>query len=138
MANLVFVYGSLLEGLFNNRLLQAGNAKLVARTFTTQRFKMYDLGAFPACVPDERGTCIHGEVYSVDDATLARLDRLEGYDPERGPGLYDRITVHVGGKMHALMYVMHRPRGSATVDTGDWRTYFELREGSDYAPVWAD
>jgi gamma-glutamylcyclotransferase (GGCT)/AIG2-like uncharacterized protein YtfP len=39
---------------------------------------------------------VKGEVYEVDDATLERLDRLEGYRGEDYPGnMYDRRSIVV-------------------------------------------
>lgn len=123
MTTLVFVYGSLLSGFGNHRRLEAGNAKLVATGRTTERFVMHDMGAFPACVPDDAGGQILGELYEVDAATLQSLDSLEGYHPELGPGLYDRITVDVDG-VPALMYVMHACKWSrGTIVSGSWRAH---------------
>ena len=33
--------------------------------------------SFPVVMPDPSGKPLAGELYTVDDATLARLDRLE-------------------------------------------------------------
>jgi gamma-glutamylcyclotransferase (GGCT)/AIG2-like uncharacterized protein YtfP len=79
--HLVFVYGSLKRGGTNHDLLRGA-------TFEGERalegLEMWDTGeGFPACVPGE-GT-VHGEVYTVDDATLMAVDRLEGV-----PDLYER------------------------------------------------
>lgn len=120
----VFVYGSLLSGFGNHRRLEAGKAELIATARTTERFVMHDMSAFPACVPDDaNGVQILGEVYLVDDATLRSLDQLEGYHPEMGAGLYDRITVDIDGEP-ALMYVMHECRYSrGTIASGSWRAH---------------
>jgi gamma-glutamylcyclotransferase (GGCT)/AIG2-like uncharacterized protein YtfP len=39
---------------------------------------MWDLGAMPAAVASEDENLIRGELYAVDDDTLAALDMLEG------------------------------------------------------------
>ena len=49
---------------------------------------MLDLGAFPAVVGGN--TKIVGELYEVDKATLASLDRLEGH-----PSFYERQQICV-------------------------------------------
>ena len=71
----VFVYGSLKRGYWNNTLLR--DSKFLHNATTVDsKFDMYDLGSFPAVV---RGVSkIYGEVYSIDEETLSKLDALEG------------------------------------------------------------
>ena len=71
----VFVYGTLLAGEPNHRLLTG--ARLVAEARTKPAFELRDLGAFPGLVRGGQHA-VAGEVYEVDVATLAALDRLEG------------------------------------------------------------
>ena len=85
MTNLVFVYGSLKKGFGNHRLL--ARAKFIANACIFDG-KMLDLGAFPALI--EGHMDIEGELYAVDDATFAALDRLEGH-----PTFYERKKVEV-------------------------------------------
>ena len=87
--NLVFVYGTLMTG---NPLHGAlGDSEFVgeASVYGT----LFDTGHYPALTPPVRaGDRVRGEVYDVDDATLAVLDRCEGVNarhPERG--LYKRV-----------------------------------------------
>jgi gamma-glutamylcyclotransferase (GGCT)/AIG2-like uncharacterized protein YtfP len=64
-------------------------------------------------MPDSSGRPVAGEVYSVDDATLARLDQLE-----REGRSYDRVTidavlVHANGKRlptQAFIYIGREDR----------------------------
>lgn len=42
-----------------------------------QGYALYDLGSYPGII-SEKNECIKGEVYEVDDKTIARLDRLKG------------------------------------------------------------
>lgn len=116
----VFVYGSLMRGFGNHVLLQdqtfIGNA-------TVAEFALHSLGGFPAAVPDDGNAGdIRGEVYEVDDAALARLDRLEGH-----PTFYERQDVEVwsenlNGYLPAQMYV-YQHHVDAPVPNGDWREY---------------
>ncbi|MFP4683867.1 MAG: gamma-glutamylcyclotransferase [Ectothiorhodospira sp.] len=83
----VFVYGTLLRGLrFHGALKGAtflGPARVLGRLF--------DLGPYPALTdgPDQ----VYGEVYRVDAGTLARLDRIEDFDPGDPEGsLYRRVV----------------------------------------------
>jgi gamma-glutamylcyclotransferase (GGCT)/AIG2-like uncharacterized protein YtfP len=72
----VLVYGSLLLGEPNHRILS--RATLVGAARTKAGFTLYDLGAFPGMVAGG-DDAILGEVYEVDAATLARLDALESH-----------------------------------------------------------
>lgn len=71
----VFVYGSLLSGLGNHPFIVGGT--FLSPAIVPGKFKMIDLGSFPAVFRDDDGCDIIGEVYQVDGATLRRLDRLE-------------------------------------------------------------
>lgn len=81
----VFVYGTLLKGRSNHRLI--ADCELLGRG-TVTGFEMYDLGYYPAIVPGEGS--VLGEVYSVDNETLKKLDFFEGSGE-----LYIRKTVRV-------------------------------------------
>jgi gamma-glutamylaminecyclotransferase len=115
----VFVYGSLMSGFHNHRLLQGPGAEFVRADRTAETAcVMHDLGAYPAVVlaAGPGRAPVVGEVYEVDAATLARLDRLEGY-----PRLYDRKEVRLEGGGFAWMYVMREaPSGSPAVAGNDW------------------
>ena len=91
MTHKVFVYGTLKEGFGNNALLR--DATFVSRGCTVQPYLMLDTGGFPVVFQDPAKHNVSGEVYEVDDATLAQLDRLEGH-----PSFYERkeITVDLG------------------------------------------
>lgn len=127
----VFVYGSLLQGLHNHRVLN--NAPRVAVTCTRDRYTMIDLGSFPAVLatsPDGATAApVVGEVYEVDAHGLARLDELEGYRPHgERDSLYDRVQVQLDDGTTALMYIMHdvppwRRGRFEVVPASDWRGY---------------
>lgn len=74
---LTFVYGTLRRGNCNNSVL--GRASFVGEAVTRKPFHMLDTGGFPVILgPTLDGHPVRGEVYVVDEAILARLDRLEG------------------------------------------------------------
>jgi len=77
----VFVYGTLLSGEPNHRLL--ADAELVGAARTEPDFDLVSLGAFPAMIAGG-ATAIAGEVYEVDRPTLDALDRLEGHRVSTG------------------------------------------------------
>lgn len=88
MSHLVFVYGTLKKGFHNHGLLEEseyeGPGKVPGHLYVVglPYYKKADDGV------------VYGELYRVDDNTLARLDRLEGYNehnPERS--FYNRIEV---------------------------------------------
>jgi gamma-glutamylaminecyclotransferase len=112
----VFVYGSLLKGEPNHRQLAAST--FVRRARTSPAFILLDLGAFPALVSGGT-TSVSGEVYDVDDITLAGLDRLEGH-----PRFYRRseISLTDGTRLLAYLLAEHRFRQPVIVG-GDWRVH---------------
>ncbi len=120
----VFVYGSLMTGLGNHRLL--ARSEKVRDDVTVDRFGMVDMGGFPAVVDDESsGTEVVGELYSADADTMATLDRLEGY-----PRFYTRRTVALRGGNRAWMYLLNDERmrnGAASVPDCDWRAHLTER-----------
>lgn len=112
--HLVFVYGSLMEGLTNHALL-LGAEKLGAAE-TAPEYRMYNLGLYPAIV---RGgsIAIKGEVYSVTDEVLAALDRLEGH-----PDYYKRskCVSTPWGKASVYMLPEALVVECEQVASGDW------------------
>lgn len=88
-ATRVFVYGTLKRGGSNHAFLRGQTFLGDART--SPGFQLYRLGGYPGMVASagSAATSVTGEVWSVDDATLAKLDRLEG----TAEGLYRRECV---------------------------------------------
>lgn len=121
MTHRVFVYGSLMKGFGNHGLLQ--DSAFVSPA-SIKGYSLYSLGAFPAAVRGLGQSTILGEVYEVDDATLARLDRLEGH-----PTFYERqqVTAYVdnmNGLLDVLFYHYQGDVNSLTrVADGSWRNY---------------
>lgn len=111
----VFVYGTLLAGEPNHRLLT--DARLIAEARTKPAFELRDLGAFPGLV---RGGehAVAGEVYEVDAATLAALDRLEGH-----PRFYrrTRIALEDGATVETYLLAPEQVEGRPVIDSGNWR-----------------
>jgi len=126
----VFVYGSLLSGMGNHRLLL--ESKKLGVSHSPEGFGMIDLGYFPGVVKIDRpGSRVIGEVYEVNDETLTRLDRLEGYNHTDGTrGLYNRLEIDTDfGK--AFIYIFNNRYGESNhlVENGDWRTYYNKTRG---------
>jgi gamma-glutamylcyclotransferase (GGCT)/AIG2-like uncharacterized protein YtfP len=87
MTHSVFVYGTLKSGFSNHYLLKG--CKFFGAAVTVPTYKMIENG-FPVIMPDPEGKPLAGEIYTVDDETLARLDQLE-----REGSSYDRKLIDV-------------------------------------------
>ena len=98
---LVFVYGTLMSGYWNNRILEQGGAELIGKGETTNSFIMLASGGngipfvvdftpetYPTQFWLENCSPIKGEVWKVDAKTLEALDGLEGH-----PNWYKREEV---------------------------------------------
>ena len=110
-----FVYGTLRRGEPNHHLLDG--CAFVGAGRTEPRFTLVSLGAFPALVAGGE-TAVRGEVYEVDVATLAALDRLEEH-----PDFYQRRRIRLEGGEEVVVYVLPRElaRGYPAILSGDWR-----------------
>lgn len=116
MSHLVFVYGSLRQGMGNHRVL--GNARFLGNA-EIEGWTMVSLGAYPAIYRDEDNeTPVKGEVYECDDLTFGRLDRLEGY-----PNFYNRCQVATAYGDAWVYFFADAPRAGrylSKVPGGDW------------------
>jgi gamma-glutamylaminecyclotransferase len=70
----VFVYGTLKSGFQNHHLLSGCEFFGFASAVPT--YMMIENG-FPVIMPDPEGKPLAGEIYTVDDETLTRLDQQE-------------------------------------------------------------
>ena len=120
----VFVYGSLLSGMGNHRLL--AESSFVGISHSPTGFGLIDLGYFPGAIRANDDKRIIGEVYEVDDVTLQRLDRLEGYNANRPEsGLYNRIEIMTKfGSAFMYIYNHGTIRTTNDVTDGDWKAYY--------------
>jgi gamma-glutamylaminecyclotransferase len=111
----VFVYGTLLAGEVNHRLL--AGAVLLGPWRTPPRYTLYDLGAYPG-VARSGCTAIVGEVYAIDRQCLGRLDTLEEY-----PRLYDREPIPTPYGLAWIYLYRGRLADRRAIPGGDWRVY---------------
>ena len=111
----VFVYGTLLRGEGNHQYLRT--ARLVGEARTSPAFRLHDLGAFPGLVAGGEHV-VAGEVYEVDDATLAALDQLEDH-----PEFYRRTGVVLDDGTAAVTYLLapDQVEGHPVIASGSWR-----------------
>lgn len=103
----LFVYGTLKRGLSNHHWL--GEAGYIAEARTAADFALYTieypfLAKSPALYP------VHGELYLISPADLARVDQLEQH-----PDDYCREPIEVltrqGERVMAWTYFHPQPRG---------------------------
>jgi gamma-glutamylaminecyclotransferase len=112
----LFTYGTLRRGEPNHPLLV--RARFLGEAATPPRYALVDLGPFPAMIAGGQ-TAVVGEVYAVDETTLARLDILEGH-----PSFYQRqrIQLATGQEVEAYLMAPGRVAGRPRIPSGDWRT----------------
>jgi gamma-glutamylcyclotransferase (GGCT)/AIG2-like uncharacterized protein YtfP len=85
MTHRVFVYGTLKRGHPNHPLLE--DSRFLGEAVTVPTYRMVAT-SFPIIMSDPGGKPVAGEIFTVDDATLARLDQLE-----REGRSYDRVMI---------------------------------------------
>jgi len=133
----VFVYGSLLSGFGNHRLLDVPGAAFVGEAETEGGWTLHDLGAYPGMVrrDDLPGESVRGELYAVDREVLRRLDQLEGH-----PRYYTRTEITLDGGEVVESYTLDREQVAhcSRVGGGDWRAYTGADEPTDFETEWTD
>jgi gamma-glutamylcyclotransferase (GGCT)/AIG2-like uncharacterized protein YtfP len=92
----VFVYGTLRRGESNHAVI--ARARFLGTARTRPEWRRVSIGPYPALAPG--GDVIEGELYEVDAALLAALDRVEDV-----PRLYRRVTLTLEDGTHAEAYV---------------------------------
>jgi len=88
--HIVFCYGSLKKGYHNHSILHS--AEFIGESRTTERYDMFSFGSFPAVNKYPQQYHVTGELYLVDDSTLAQLDILEG-----NGYFYQRVPTNIDG-----------------------------------------
>lgn len=131
----VFFYGTLRSG-FSRRPRTGIDPKLTFIGRGVIEAALYDLGLYPAAIPDPDAR-VRGEVYQMTDvdAVLAVLDEIEGYrstEPERS--LYVRAVVPVtlddGRVEEAWVYFYNAPLGRAPrIQSGDYLEHLRVSDG---------
>lgn len=113
----VFVYGTLKKGNGLHRLIERGKHEDLGRNYIETNYMLADMGAYPALCADLYEPTsryrVYGEVYAVDQETLAALDFAEGH-----PHFYTRVKVETEEpKMKVWTYVL---KGRAEEYAEDW------------------
>lgn len=126
-----FVYGTLLPGQPNAYLWQKEGWVIGEAVFENGR--LHNMGHYPMLVK-ATGMQVRGVVLAVNPAAytavLARLDALEGYDPENASACaYRRVLVDVvlanGRTLAAWVYMGGEQftAGKPVIEDGDWAAH---------------
>ena len=111
----VFVYATLRRGQGNHRLLDS--SKFIGNAKTKLRYALYGSGV-PFLSRADSVSQVIGEVYAIDDATLRRLDELEGH-----PDAYTReqaeVVLQDGTELIAWIYFYDTVEGNL-IESGDF------------------
>lgn len=104
-ANLVFLYGTLMQGEHLHDIMKG--SVLVDEAVTQPGFALVDLGAYPGLIEFDGPLKVEGELYSVSKQRLLTLDQIESEG-----WLYIRrplpITPKSGNKpKEAMVYMLH-------------------------------
>ncbi len=118
----VFVYGSLLQGEANHRLLAEAAYRGPGRT--EPAYRLVDLGPYPGLVAGGR-VAVAGEVYRAPRHLLAALDTLEDH-----PQVYVRTAIRLDDGREVLAYLLRPALAEARPEVlpGDWRGYRRQRD----------
>ena len=119
----VFVYGTLMSGFGNNRLLK--DSMFIEHASTEDEYILVLSGLIPFLMDNVSDCYVVGEVYKINDKTLKKLDDLEGH-----PNWYERRIINVvsdvGDRLKAWAYFMpEKLEGAEVIELGDYRAYME-------------
>jgi len=112
--HLIFVFGTLRQARSNHQLL--GDAYCYGIGRTRDKYAMYITSGYPYVTSKEARYPIVGELYAVDDATLEKLDKMEGH-----PHYFKRreIIVDVEKAEYTAWMYFRDPQGTL-MPTGDF------------------
>jgi gamma-glutamylcyclotransferase (GGCT)/AIG2-like uncharacterized protein YtfP len=111
--HLLFVYGTLRRGQGHHAFLTG--ARFVGPAVTAPRYSLRIVGASAGLARNGRQAVV-GEVYSLTDEHLARIDRLAG------PGRLDRVEIALDNGREVFSYVIpeRHVQHFVEVPDGDW------------------
>ncbi|PXA71427.1 gamma-glutamylcyclotransferase family protein [Vibrio sp. 11986-1-5] len=111
LLSLVFVYGTLRQGESHHDYLS--ESKLLGYFETPPSYALHDLGPYPGLIAGQQS--IKGEVYQVDERTLAKLDVLEDVPVE-----YRRETIDTPYGLAWIYIYQEASRLDSEIESGDW------------------
>ena len=115
----VFVYGTLMRGETRHHSLS--DQEFIGTARTESQYRLFLIHDYPGLVDtkDGDGLSILGELWSVDQESLKRLDAIECVDD----GLYQRREVRLVGSTAPVdaWFYLQSVEGRVDLDT-DWRS----------------
>ncbi len=111
MQHLVFVYGTLRQGEYNHHYLSS--AQFLGLHESEAQFTLYDLGPYPGVSEGQQS--VQGEVYMIDDDTLAALDILEDVPVE-----YRRESISTPFGEAWIYIYQDTEQLTEEIGSGDW------------------
>lgn len=141
MKTLLFVYGTLRQNYHNHAYLNTAN--FLGEAKTQDKFVMHFNGSIPFVSESQSISQIKGEVYEVDDLTLARLDELEGcYPISNNPIQFDseswyirkQVAVKITGADNVIsvwMYFNESANHHSIISSGDYIGHDQLPSVKD-------
>jgi allophanate hydrolase len=114
----LFCVGAHMAGLPGNRELCGLGARLLGEVWTKPCYRLFDLGARPGLLRDERGTCITGEVWAVPKGALGTL--LASLAPPLGLGT---VWLETGPAIGFLVEGAAIAKAPEITRFGGWRAY---------------
>lgn len=107
---IIFVYGTLKRGFDNESYLK--NATFIDRAITVDKYPMIlQNPSFPYLINDKgNGHQIKGEVYSIDDEIILKIDELEG-TPEHYYREYIDVRLQNGDSIKVETYFCTECKG---------------------------
>jgi len=139
----VFVFGTLMKGYGNHRVMEQAQGKYVGRAvmYGKDMYYAYTKGGFPAIIHGKGK--VYGEVYKLPDSEIefvdwfgqkikvhpiSILDNLEGYNPSREPShnMYlrkkSKVLLENGTYLWVSYYYWNREVSSKMrINSGDYR-----------------
>lgn len=131
---LLFVYGSLMKGMWNNFWLQ--NAIFYGKADTVEKFSLCTTNHVIPKIYREENYIITGELYDISEKDLVKLDSHEGYEEGRNDQSYyvrEKIEVKIGKIIsEAFVYIGNfRENEEIHVGHGDYKKYINSIPGTE-------
>jgi gamma-glutamylcyclotransferase (GGCT)/AIG2-like uncharacterized protein YtfP len=110
----IFVYGTLKRNLSGNHYLTGQEFLGEAHTIAT--YRLYGISWHPGLVHDPEGIEVQGELWSVDDECLVKLDEYEGV-----PDLFVRGEIAIAHHFEPVQaYFFNQPLPENAVSGDRW------------------
>ncbi|WP_173916369.1 gamma-glutamylcyclotransferase [Halobacillus sp. Marseille-Q1614] len=129
----LFVYGTLCKNEPNHHLLE--DAQLVSEQAWVHGSLYRGKSYYPLLTHSE-SELVYGELYNIDESTLNKIDKLEGYSPSDPSSLFTREKVKVTSEYftnQAFTYFASPPLEKVEkIEHGDWKVEQQLQREKLY------